>query len=426
MISNKHSNTIRIAIIGGGAAGMMAAITATENHAKVTLFEKNDRVGKKILATGNGKCNLSNLDFSVAQYYCKAPAKLQKIFEKFSVQDTIQFFQEKGLMIRDKNQYLYPYSEQASAVQDTLRKYLNQVEVITDAEIVQIDHRNDKQNFEVKDQAGCCYYYDKVILACGSPASLKKGEGMTGYKLAAQAGHQINKLMPGLVSLQSNDSFIKALAGVRSQAHISLWINSQKVAEEQGELQFTDYGISGIPVFQISRLVSEAIHQDKNAKMRVNIDFFPEISNEAYQEFVKKRFNNLQEDNLEQFLSGTVNKKINIVMMKQVDLKPNKLVKEIGLKSILSLMQLYKNFVINITGPNTLDKAQICAGGVDFAQVTESMESTIRSGLYFAGEIVDIDGKCGGYNLQWAWSSGYIAGKSASEINGTGKARTIC
>ncbi len=405
----------RIAVVGAGASGMVAAIRAARGGAEVTLFEKNDRVGKKILATGNGKCNISNLEFDMDHYYCSNKNKLSHLFHEFSVEDTISLFGNMGLMIKSKNGYLYPYSEQASSVLDVLRMELERcnIKVVTRAEIVSAAYCGEHGKFQLSSRDGKSYSFHKLILACGSPASLKKGEGMTGYEMARRLGHKINPLVPGLVQLRSNDGFIKALAGVRCQARLRLMIDGRGADTETGELQFTEYGISGIPVFQMSRQAAYALREKKS--VTVLTDFFPDKENEAFAHENRRRFETQSDKTLEDYLTGTQNKKINMVMIKQAGLKPGIKASQAGFKNIERMMQQYRSFAIHIDRVNPMENAQICAGGVDFDQVDARLESVLVKGLYFTGELLDIDGKCGGYNLQWAWTSGYIAGGSAAE-----------
>lgn len=411
----------RVAVVGAGASGMVAAIRAARGGAEVTLFEKNDRVGKKILATGNGKCNISNLEFDTDHYYCSNKNKLSQLFHEFSVEDTISLFGNMGLMIKSKNGYLYPYSEQASSVLDVLRMELERcnIKVVTGAEIVSAAYCGEHGKFQLSSRDGKSYSFHKLILACGSPASLKKGEGMTGYEMARRLGHKINPLVPGLVQLRSNDGFIKALAGVRCQARLRLMIDGREADSETGELQFTEYGISGIPVFQMSRQAAYALEEKKS--VTVLTDFFPDKENEAFACENRRRFEAQSDKTLEDYLTGTQNKKINMVMIKQAGLKPGIKAAQAGFKNIERIMQQYRSFTIHIDRVNPMENAQICAGGVDFDQVDARLESVLVKGLYFTGEILDIDGKCGGYNLQWAWTSGYIAGRNAAENEAKGK-----
>lgn len=409
------NNKLKIAVVGAGASGMVAALTAAGYGAEVTLFEKKDRVGKKILSTGNGKCNLGNLNFSTEQYYCRDKKKLHKMFCLFSVWDSLSFFESIGLMVKNKNDYLYPRSEQASAVLDVLRMELirRKVHIATETEITKAVYCKDGKCFRLTDFMGKTCSFQKVIIACGSPASLKQGDGLGGYKLAKELGHTIRQIMPGLVQLRSDERFLKALSGVRVQAGIHLLVNEREEGYEAGELQFTDYGISGIPVFQFSRIAAYALNEKKNVK--VIIDFFPEQEEKCFTVLCRLRYESQAGKSIEEYLTGTTNKKINMVMIKQAGLKPGTKVEEAGWPVIWKLMRQYRTFVIHISGVNPMENAQVCAGGVDFGQVNVNLESEIVKGLYFAGEVLDVDGKCGGYNLQWAWTSGYIAGRNAAE-----------
>lgn len=405
----------KIAVIGAGASGMMAAITAARQGAEVMLFEKNERVGKKILATGNGKCNLSNMNCGADKYYCADAEKLQRMLGLFSPWDTISFFESMGMMVRDKNGSLYPYSEQASTVLDILRMELTKrkVFVLLETEVEWAAYQKKKQVFEVRDQNGKSYMYDKLILTGGSPASVHRSR-KSAYLLAERFGHHIVDLMPGLVQMRSDEIFCKALAGVRCTAKVDLVIDKDVAASEEGEVQFTDYGISGIPIFQFSRLAAYALKKKK--AVEVVLDFFPEQEKKAFAFFSRLRYENQRNQTLEEFLTGTLNKKINMVLIKRNGLKPGMKVEEAGCEGVLRLMEQCRNFSLHISGVNPMENAQICAGGVDFKEIDDQMESLLIPGLYFAGEIVDVDGLCGGYNLQWAWTSGYIAGMCAAGV----------
>lgn len=392
---------------------MMAAVTAADYGAEVTVFEKNDRIGKKILATGNGKCNISNLEFDMDKYYCDNKEKLSSFFSVFSLWDTINFFESNGMMIRNKNGYLYPYSEQASTVLDIFRKLLNdrRIEIHTEAEVSDVRFQKKKKKFIVEEK-GRQFEFDRVILSCGGPASQRKGEGMTGYRIAQNFGHTLQKIMPGLVQLRSEDDFIKGMAGVRCQAKAELYADNEMLSEEQGEVQFTEYGISGIPVFQFSRTAAYAL--DAGKKVYVRLNFFPGYEEKAFLYTIRNRFDVMQDASLEEFLLGTVNKKINQSMIKKEGLKPGARVEKLEFQRINELMQSYRNLVVHIKAVNGMENAQICAGGVRFDEVDMQLASLKQPGLYLSGELLDVDGKCGGYNLQWAWTSGYIAGRNAA------------
>ena len=391
----------------------MAAIESAGYGVETVLFEKNDRVGKKILATGNGKCNLSNLDFHKNKYYCDDKEKLEKIFAAFSVEDTIAFFEKNGMMIKNKNGYLYPYSEQASTVLDVLRRILKERKVvpITEAGITEVSFFNKRNSFMIRSRERE-FFFDRLILSCGGPAGQKMQEGLSGFQIAEGFGHSIKKPMPGLVQLRSKDSFIKGMAGVRLQAFLTLQAEEKVIAREWGELQFTDYGISGIPVFQFSREAGYALAEGK--KVSVVVNFFPDYEREQFFSMMYHRFQDMEAASLEEFLLGMIHKKINIAMIKYMGWKPDQKIHEIGWINLKKFMSHFQNLVIHIDRTNGMENAQICAGGVDFSEVDIQLQSKKKKGLYLTGELLDVDGKCGGYNLQWAWTSGCVAGRNAA------------
>lgn len=413
---------MKLGIVGAGASGMMAAVTAAVHGADVVLIEKNERVGKKILSTGNGKCNIGNMDFQMEHYYCDDKVKLSEMFSAFSVYDLLSFFESRGMMVKDKNGYLYPYSEQASTVLDFFRRLLaeEKVEIVSETEIKEALFEKQSGKFLVKGE-NRQYRFDKLILSCGGPASQKKGAGMSGFAMAESFGHTIKKVVPGLVQLRSDESFLKITAGVRTQAKAELLIDGKLCAKEKGEVQFTEYGISGIPIFQFSRMASYAL--EKKQDVRVRLDLFPEFEDTCFWNNIRLRYEKMQENTLEEFLTGTVNKKINTAMIKKCALKPEIKVKSLSYEKVKNLFMQYRELMIHISAVNGMENAQVCAGGVKFSEITTKAESVKQPGLFLVGELVDVDGKCGGYNLQWAFTSGYIAGKSAAE-ECAGKLRT--
>lgn len=405
---------MKVGIIGAGASGMMAAVTASNYNATVTLLEKKERVGQKLLATGNGKCNLSNLEFDMNKYYCADKDKLHTIFGVYSLWDMLSFFESRGMMVRSKNGYLYPYSEQASTVLDVFRRNLeaDNIEIETNCDIISANYQKDTNTFMVTG-SGKVWEFDKLVIACGGPASLKKKDGLTGFKLAEGFGHTVNTVVPGLVQLRASDkNFFKAVSGVRCHARASLFADGMLLGEEEGEVQFTDYGLSGIPIFQFSRVAAYALEEEKRVSVSVNL--FPDQEQKAFEYQMRLRYDYYVNSSIEEFLLGTVNKKINQAMMKVNGIKPTDRISELGFKKVWEFIMSYRNLNIHIEAVNGMEHAQVCAGGVDFMEISTQMESMKCPGLYFAGEVIDIDGKCGGYNLQWAWTSGYIAGRNAA------------
>lgn len=404
----------RIGVIGGGAAGMAAAITAARQGAEVTVFERNDRVGKKILVTGNGKCNLGNYQLGTEQYYGSSAEFIGQALKRFDTDDTVAFFQGLGLLIKSKNGYLYPACEQASAVLDVLRFEMQSLGIVLVKEC-KINHiEKDVLTGQVKVSDGETHYsFDAVILACGSKAAPKTGSDGSGYKLAKKLGHSIVPTVPALVQLKCREDYLKAVAGVRSEGEVAVYQGQECVARERGELQFTEYGISGIPVFQISRVVNYILRKEQEVCVELNL--LPDYNEEEFERLIAGRELLQSERTAEEFFTGILNKKLMQLFIKMAGIKSNMPMEQMDAKSMRRIYDFCRKWQLHVTGSNPYDNAQVCAGGVNTAEITENMESKLVDGVYFAGEIMDVDGKCGGYNLQWAWCSGVIAGRAAAQ-----------
>lgn len=414
---------MKIGVIGGGASGMAAAITASRYGADVTILEQNERVGKKILATGNGKCNFSNLHLSDTCYHSGDPDRIGAILRQFGTEDTLEFFHGLGLMTRERNGGLYPACEQASAVLDVLRFALerHQVTVMTGSRVIQIRAKTktgtgrEKRSFVVqvqKEGGQSLCSFDKIILACGSSAGLKNPEEENGMKLAGGFGLRRIPFFPALVQLRCQESFFRAMAGVRCQAGVTVKAGGQ-TWEETGELQLTDYGISGIPVLQLSRHASVALHHQKT--LSAVLDFLPQLNEEEWRGMLLARRKKLGFETMEQFWIGTVHKKIISVILKINCISPHEIARNVTIEKLLSVGKMLKQFPVTINGVNPSAQAQVCGGGVRLTEVTDSLEARRQKGLYLTGELLDVDGRCGGYNLQWAWTTGVLAGKAAAE-----------
>lgn len=408
----------KVAVVGGGAAGMMAAVQAAYAGARVTVYERNDRVGKKILSTGNGKCNFSNEDMRAACYYGSGAGYVDGFYKQFGVAETKTFFRELGMRIKDRNGYLYPASEQAATVLDVLRYEMERlgIEICAGCRVTGIDGPGNpgcRLTLETETAAYKKRTYDAVILACGGRAAPKTGSDGTGLAMAKRLGHRIVPTVPALTALRCGETFWKQVAGVRCEARLMLYIDGNEVSSVQGELQLTDYGISGIPVFQFSRIAAYALQEGRT--VTVKIDLMPDPGAADTQEaFWAQRWERQKRQSMEQFVTGTVNKKVGLLLLKLAGIRETETVCEIEGARRRKLEQLFHAFEVTVKGTNSFEQAQVCAGGVDFAEVTDRLESVRRPGLFFAGEILDIDGICGGYNLQWAWSSGAVAGRAAA------------
>lgn len=412
-----------IIIIGGGASGMMAAITAAQHNkkAKVILIEHGDRLGKKILVTGNGKCNLTNRNMDISCYRSDNLSFVEDALALFGTANTEQFFENIGLLLKEKNGYVYPYSEQAATVSDVLRAELVRCKI--DIQLnTRINRISAKDNhFEIYCEDNKKFVGDKLILATGSKASPKTGSDGSGYELVRQLGHKIIKPLPALVQLVCDGNFWKGISGVRCDANVVIKANDKFVCEERGELQLTEYGISGIPVFQVSRYAVRAL--DEGQKVKAIIDFLPSLFEEKIFKFIKKQMSADKDVNagssnnktIEECLNGLLNKKITVFILKEAKIPSGKALSALSDKEIKFILKLIKSFEATVTGSKSFDMAQVCSGGVDTTQVdSRTMQSKQTKGLYFVGELLDVDGICGGYNLQWAWTSGYLAGKDAT------------
>lgn len=413
-----------IIIVGAGASGMVAAILAAREKRNVILLEQKDRIGKKILATGNGKCNYTNEYQGKECYHSENSSFPMEVLASFGKSETIAFFQELGIYPKVKKGYIYPNSEQAAALLDVLRMELerHRVPIFCETTVKQIKkkQKNGTTFFEVVcEQEGkkeCNYTSKRVILSTGGKASPKLGSDGSGYFLAKQLGHSITTVVPALIGLKAKETYFRALAGVRTEASITLWINQEEVIKEVGELQLTNYGISGIPVFQISRYANLALESDKKQKNSIicEIDFLPNMKSSEIQSFFEtmKRHS---DKTIEDSMVGLLNKKLNIVLLKKANISLQKSIHKLTKEEWNTLIFTIKHFPVTIIGNNGFEQAQVTAGGVNTKEINrKTMESKKVKGLYLTGELLDVDGICGGYNLQWAWSTGVIAGKAAS------------
>lgn len=402
---------MKVVVAGGGASGMMAAISAADEGAQVVLLEHKDRVGKKILSTGNGKCNFTNLLQEPICYHSESPMFPWGIIEKFTSQDAVAFFLQLGIYSKNKNGYMYPNSDQASSVLDVLRIEMQrlQIEVKTDTECKEV--HKEKQGFSVRTDKGKIKC-DRVILAMGSRAASKTGSDGSGYNVAKALGHRIVPVLPGLTALRCKEKFYKSIAGVRVTGKVSIFADGECLAEDRGEVQLTEYGISGIPVFQISRYAAIGLYEKKAVHAVLN--FMPDFTEEQLSAFLKARILTRPGKTADEFFIGLFHKKLAELWIRQSKIKWELPVSELTEKDIQKLVLLIQKFETDIESVNSYEQAQVCRGGVDTREVNpDTLESLVIPGVYFAGEILDVDGMCGGYNLQWAWASGHVAGRQA-------------
>ena len=399
-----------VAIIGGGASGMAAALAAAENEKnQVILLERQARVGRKLQATGNGRCNLSNIHAVDRGYHGQSPEFVNNAISAFTPADTLRWFEGLGLFtVTEESGKVYPYSDQANSVVDVLRLALvkENITLKTGYEVTKIQKTAEGFQLTNGEEPITC---DRLIVACGGLAGSKLGGTMSGYKLLAKLGHRCTKLRPSLVQIKSSWPELPSLKGVRANCCVEILHNGEVYAKSTGELQLTEHGISGPVVFEISRDVCA-----ERGKWTAKLDFLPNLPAEVLEKELQRRRNtNLP---MEELLTGILHNRLGRVLTKTAGIKGKQYASQISNAELAEVVACVKGLEITLTEPLGMDSAQVTAGGV----LTDgfdpnTMESKSVSGLYACGEVLDIDGDCGGYNLQWAWSSGRCAGLHAGK-----------
>lgn len=403
---------MKLAIIGGGASGMAAAIEAayTNSNVEIVILEKLDRLGKKILATGNGRCNYSNMNTCTDNYYGRNKGFVSYALDEFTVENTVNFFNRIGVFPKEEKEgKLYPFSEQASAVSDALRNELSRLGIETVTGFYAEEIKKNKWKFKIASKDGRSISADRVIVAGGGCASPALGSDGSAFEILKKLGHTVTNTSPALVQLKTDPKEVKSLQGIKFTGRVSLIHKDNIISEEYGEVLFTDYGISGPPVFQLS--VKAAFKKN----LKAALDFMPEYSPKEVYDILEGRKECLGHLTMENYFGGLLNKRIgNIIARKAGIEKLSFKVSSLNRQLLWAMASLIKNFELEITGTKGFQNAQVTAGGVLTDEFdSRTMESRFIEGLYCCGEVFDIYGDCGGYNLQWAWSSGRLAGWSS-------------
>ena len=395
---------MKVMIIGGGASGMMAALTASENPViEILLLERQARMARKLLATGNGRCNLTNRNLSVENYHGQQPKFCTYALKEFGVEDTLAYFRSLGLLtVTEDSGRVYPRSDSANSVADVLRLPLEQrrnVTIITGAEVTALQRQNGAFLAVAGDTA---YQADRVIVCAGGCAGGKLGGTDLGYKLLSSFGHTRTKLRPSLVQLRADTTYIRALKGVRCEVEVR-----HAGQRRSGEIQFTDYGVSGPVIFELSAF---AVPEED-----VIIDFLPELTNDDILQMLTQRCQAMPALKAEDLLTGMLHNRLGRTVLRSVGYSLEQPCGEFSQDDLARIAKQIKTFPIRVLGAMGMDGAQVTAGGIRTEEFDETtLESRLCRGLYAAGEVLDIDGDCGGYNLQWAWSSGRLAGQLRS------------
>ena len=391
-------------IIGGGAAGLFAACKLSREGAQVTLLEKQNRVGRKLLSTGNGRCNLSNLNAGEKDYFGDA-RYIRAALTAFTPRDAVDFFESIGLVCcPDEEGRIYPLSNQAAGVLDALRLYADEqgCETITEFEVKNIIRK--KSGFIVEAADGRKLNADFVLIACGGLAAPKLGGCADGYKFLESFGHRISPRFPAIAALKTEPEAVRALKGIRMQGEIELLSDGKLLHREKGEMLFSETGVSGIAAMQLARAVNLELSRSRKCAIRMN--FLPGIA----EDFIIQRAGILSERPLEDFLSGIVPKRLGQVLIKNAGVAPlTMLAGDLTRSQCAAIQRELTGWTLNVKSTLGFDQAQVTCGGAELKNFDpETLESRLVPGLFAAGEVLNVDGDCGGFNLHWAWASAYL------------------
>ncbi len=400
----------KVAIIGAGASGMVCALTAASEKNRITIFDKNARVGRKILATGNGRCNISNRTISPENYHGHHPSFVRHALKQFDQNRMRTFFREIGLELTEiEDGRIFPMSLQASSVADFLEfTCLHKgISFALSTEVLEIVPENDGY---IVVHSGGRERFDRVVIASGSLAMPTLGSSESGCRFAQKLGHNVFERFPVLVQLVSMEPLCTKASGVKIDASLTAIIDKREEQRVRGDLLFTNYGLSGLAILDLSRTISAAFHRDQETSVR--IDFMPDMELQPLKKELMRRAKTFSARKMPPrlWLNGLLHKKIVIILLEKLRLKGDG---SLTTKDLQKVAYAIKHFEVPIAGTRGAKGAEVMAGGVDCSQIDpKTMESKLHKGLFFTGEVVDIDGDRGGYNLHWAWASGYLAGNS--------------
>lgn len=402
----------KIVVIGGGVSGLIAAIHAKNKNNQVVILERNNTCGKKILVTGNGKCNYSNSNQDINHYHSSSSDNLESIINQGNISAFLDFYKSIGIIPKVKNGYYYPYSNQAVTVQQALLRKVSELDIDIKTNTYVDDIAVNGNSFKVKTNNGIIDA-DIVIIACGGKSYSKLGTDGNGYQLLKKLGHNIIPVVPALTQIKVFEN-IKDLAGVRSDVTITLIEDGKTIKSEIGEIQFTDYGISGICSMQLSKYISYGVMNKKGEKIVIN--FVSDIAKNK-EEFIKFiESNNWLDFEVRSLLDSLLNYKITNYILKETKITGNAKIRNLNNNEIDILINYLINFTLTATGTNSFDNSQVSAGGVDLKEIDlTTMKSKIIPNLYIVGESVDVDGDCGGYNITFASISGMLAGMEVNK-----------
>ena len=404
---------MKIIVVGGGCSGVVAAINAKNKDNEVVILERNNTLLKKLLLTGNGRCNYFNETYSIDNYHSNNMDLVNDFISDKNITMSKEFFDNLGIVHKIKNGYYYPYSNQAVSIKDILANEVNRlgIKVIYDTYVEDIE-KEDKFIIKTNNEEYIC---DKLILSTGSFAYPKTGSDGHGYSILEKLGHTIIKPVPALVQLNANSKYLKDWDGVRSDVYLELFEDGEYLTKEEGEIQFTNYGISGICTFNLSHFISRGLEENKKYVVKINfVPFIKTLISPWLYEYANKN----KEKDIYELLEGFLNKKLIPIILKESNIKSSKKYDELTKEEKVKLINSLRHFKVEITSTKGFDSSQVCNGGVSLDEINiDTMESKIVKDLYIIGELLDINGNCGGYNLTECWISGILSGKSIGEDN---------
>ena len=405
---------MNIIILGGGASGMAAALAAAEDpNSRVTVLERHSRAGRKLLATGNGRCNLSNIHVSAEHYHGADPSFVCPALSRFDVPDTLRWFGDLGLLTRtDPDGRIYPASDSAAGVLDVLRLAAEHRGIALRPAFDAVSVRRTDRGFLVTSASGETLRADRLIAACGGAAGAKLGGTRAGYSLLGSLGHTCTPLYPSLVQLKTDNTWTRSLKGIRTQAVVTLEYRGRQLAAARGEVQFTDYGLSGPAVFDLSRAAAFAPQGSE-----ISLQLLPELDPPAVLRYLQDKRRRFPSGTAGNLLTGTLHNTLGRTVVRRAGIAFDTPLHDLSDNDLRRTADLIGRYTAALHGTTGFDAAQVTAGGIRTDSFdARTMESRIVPGLYACGELLDIDGDCGGYNLQWAWSSGRLAGTAAAGL----------
>ena len=403
-----------VVIIGGGASGIVSAIYSKTKDNRVIVLERNDKILKKLLMTGNGRCNYLNEVYSTNNYHSENIDIVDKIISSKNITMVKDFFDELGVIPKIKNGYYYPYSNQALSIKNILEeKALSKnVEIRYNSLVTDVCKEDDKFIIICNDEKITC---DKLVIATGSRAYPKTGSTGDGYKFLKGFNHTITPILPALVQLESDFKYLKEWDGVRSDVVLELFEDNKFISREEGEVQLTNYGISGICTFNLSHFVVKGLKDNKKEVISINfVPFIETLITPWMDNYSKKN----KDKNIYELLEGFLNTKLIDIILKVSNIKKDSYYKDLTNDEKLELCKNLRGLKINITGNKSFDSSQICSGGVKLDEIDpNTFESKLVKNLYITGELLDMNGNCGGYNLTTCWISGILSGKAIGDNN---------